>query len=138
MEQFTYATECVAHRCLGHPNKGPLSYSLSTVGTVPTELCVVLKTHLREHHGDLALVAPQDLATDTPKVLAPNDEPHIRFHDLLALTTLRGTIGALNAGTTPAGMAMVRVAQSGHEAYRTPVASGVGPPGWERRKRGGR
>ena len=31
--KFNNPGECVVHRCLGHPNKGPLYYSLSTVGT---------------------------------------------------------------------------------------------------------
>ena len=48
------------------------------------------------------------------------------FHDLLALATLCGSIAAVDAGTTPAGMAMAGVAQSGYRAYQTHVASGVG------------
>ena len=36
--KFKYPVECVAHRCRGHPNKGPLYYSLGTTGTVPAEL----------------------------------------------------------------------------------------------------
>ena len=59
-------------------------------------------------------------------MLAPNAEPGIWFHDLLALATLRGTIAAVDAGTTPAGMAMAGVAQSGHEAYQTHVPSRMG------------
>ena len=59
-------------------------------------------------------------------MLAPEVKPGIWFHDLLALATLHGTITAVDAGTTQAGMAMVGVAQSGPEAYRTHVASGVG------------
>ena len=40
---------------------------LSTLGTVPAELRPALKTHLREHHGDLALLAPHGRATDHPR-----------------------------------------------------------------------
>ena len=108
----------------GQPRKGPLYYSLSTAGTVPAELYPALRTHLREHHGDLALLAPHGLATNPPQVLAPNDKPGIWFHDLPVLATLRGTIAAVDAATTPAGMAMEGVAQNGHGAYQTHVASG--------------
>ena len=66
-----YPAECVAHRCPGHPHKGPLYYSLSTAGTVPAELYPVLRTHLREHHGDLALLAPHLLATDPRRCWPP-------------------------------------------------------------------
>ena len=59
-------------------------------------------------------------------MLAPEVKPGIWFHDLPALATLRGTVVAVDAGTTQAGMAMAGVAQSGPEAYRTHVASGVG------------
>ena len=59
MAKFKYPAECVAHRCPRHPYKGPLYYSLNT-------LHPALKTHVHEHHGDLALLAPQDLATDPP------------------------------------------------------------------------
>ena len=111
-----YPAECVAHRCPGHPHKGALYY----------ELYPALRTHLCEHHGDLALLAPYGLATDPLQVLAPNVKPGIWFHDLPALATLRGTIAAVDAGTTPARMAMAGVAQSGLEAYHTHVASGVG------------
>ena len=65
-------------------------------------------------------------ATDPPHVLAPKTEPGIWFHDLPALATLRGTVVAVDAGTTPAGMAMAGVAERGHEAYQAQVASGVG------------
>ena len=108
--KFKSPAECVAHRCPGHPHKGPLYYSLSTAGTVPAELYPALQTHLREHHGDLALLAPHGLATDPQQVLAPNVKPDIWFHDLPALATLRGTIAAVDAGTTPARMAMAGVA----------------------------
>ena len=64
--KFKYPAECVAHRCPGHPHKGPLYYSLSTAGTVPAELNPALRTHLREHHGDLVLLALHGLATDLP------------------------------------------------------------------------
>ena len=124
--KFKYPAERVAHRCPRHPNKGPLYYSLGTVGTVPAELDPALRTHLREHHGDLALLASHGLATDPPQVLAPKVKPGIWFHDLPALATLRGTVAAVDAGTTPAGMAMAGVAQSGLEAYKTYMASGVG------------
>ena len=126
MAKFKYPAECVAHRCSGHPNKGPLYYLLGTASTVPAELNPALQTHLREHHGDLALLAPHGLATDPPQVLTPKVKPCIWFHDLPALATLRGTMAAVDAGATPAGMAMVGVAHSGLEAYRTHVASGVG------------
>ena len=93
---------------------------------MPAELYPALRTHLREHHGDLALLAPHSLATDPPQVLAPNDKPGICFHHVPALATLHGTIAALDAGTTPAGMAMAGVPNNGHEAYQTHMASGVG------------
>ena len=64
--KFKYPAECVAHRCPRHPYKGLLYYSLSTVGTLPAELHPALKTHLHEHQGDLALLAPHGLATDPP------------------------------------------------------------------------
>ena len=124
--KFKYPAECVVHQCPGHPYKGPLYYSLSTVGVLPAELHLALKTHLRMHHGDLALLAPHGLATDLPQVLAPNAEPGMWLHDLPALATLRKTIAAVDAGTTPAGMAMAGVAQSGHEADGAHIASGVG------------
>ena len=124
--KFKYPAECVAHRCPGHPNKGPLYYSLNTAGTVPAELGPALRTHLREHHGDLALLAPHGRATDPPQVLAPQVKPGIWFHDLPVLATLRGTVAAVDAGTTQAGMAMAGVAQSGPAAYRAHVTSGVG------------
>ena len=125
--KFKYPAECVAHRCLGPPYKGPLYYSLNTVGTLPAELHPAMKTLLHEHHGDLALLAPHGLATPPPPpVLAPNTEPGIWFHDLPALATLRGTIAAVYAGTTPAGMAMAGVTQCGHGAYQAHVASRVG------------
>ena len=69
---------------------------------------------------------PGSLATDPPRVLAPEVKPGIWFHDMLARATLRGTVAAVDAGTTQAGMAMAGVAQRGPEAYRTHVASGVG------------
>ena len=94
----------------GHPNKGPLYYSLDTVGTVPAELNPALHTHLREHHGDLALLAPHGRATDPPYVLAPEARRGIWFHDLPALATLRGTVVAVDAGATRAGMTMAGVA----------------------------
>ena len=112
----------MAHKCPGHPNKGPLYYSLHTGGTVPAELGPALHTHLREHHGDLALLAPHGRATDPPHVLAPEVQPGIWFHDLPALATLHGTVAAVDAGATRAGMAMARVAQSGPAAYRAHVA----------------
>ena len=61
------------------------------VGTLPAELHPAMKTHLREHHRDLALLAPHGLATDPPPphVLALNTELGIWFHDLPALATLR-------------------------------------------------
>ena len=68
--KFKYPAECVAHRCPGHPRKGPLYYSLSTAGMVPAELHPALRTHLREHHGDLALLAPHGLA-DYPRTAWP-------------------------------------------------------------------
>ena len=124
--KFKYPAECVAHKCPGHPNKGPLYYSLGTAGTVPAELGPALRTNLREHHGDLALLAPHSLATNPPQVLAPEGKAGIWFHDLRALATLRGTVAAVDAGTTQAGMAMAGVTQSGPKSYRTHVASGVG------------
>ena len=63
---FKYPAVCVAHKCPGHPYKGSLYYSRLTVGKFAGELHLALKTHLREHHGDLALLAPHGLATDPP------------------------------------------------------------------------
>ena len=125
--RFKYPAVCVALKCLGHPYKGPLYYSLHMVSALPAELTPALETHLQEHHGDLALLAPQGLVTSPPpKVLAPKTEPGLWFHELPALATLRGAIVAVDAGATPAGMAMAGVAQCGPGAYRTHVASGVG------------
>ena len=126
MALFKYPVECVAHKCPGHPNKGPLYYSLDTVGTVPAELHQALRTHLREHHGDLALLAPHGRATDPPNVLVPKAQPGIWFHDLPALATLRGTVVAVDAGATRGGMAMAGVDQSGPTTYQARVALGVG------------
>ena len=81
---FKYPVECRAHKCPGHPKKGPLYYSLDTMGTVPAELHHALSTHLREHHGDLALLAPHGRAADPPNVLVPKAQPAIWFHDLRA------------------------------------------------------
>ena len=72
-------------------------------------------------------MAPHGLATDPLQVLAPKVEPGIWFHYLPALATSRGTVAAVDAGTTPASMAMAGIAMSGPEAYQTHVASGVGP-----------
>ena len=116
----------MAHRCPGHPHKGPRYYSLDMVGAVPAELHQALRTHLREHHGDMALLAPHGRTTDPPQVLAPEARPGIWFHDLPALATLRGTIVAVDAGATRAGMAMAGVAQSGPTTYQSQVALGVG------------
>ena len=124
--RFQYPAECMAHKCPGHPHKGPLYYSLDTVGTVPAELHQALRTHLREHHGDMALLAPHGRATDPPRVLAPETRPGVWFHDLPALATLRGSVVAVDAGATQAGMAMAGVVQSGPGEYQAQVASGVG------------
>ena len=124
--RFQYPAECMAHKCPGHPHKGPLYYSLDTVGTVPAELHQALRTHLREHHGDTALLAPHGRATDPPRVLAPETRPGVWFHDLPALATLRGSVVAVDAGATQAGMAMAGVVQSGPGEYQAQVASGVG------------
>ena len=114
--KFKSPTECVAHGCLGHPHKGPLYYSPGTAGTVPAELQRPYEPTSVSTMGTLALLAPHGLATDPPQVLAPHVKPGIWFHYLPALATLRGTITAVDAGTTPAGMAMAGVAQSGLEA----------------------
>ena len=124
--KFKYPAECVADRFPGQPHKGPLYYSLSMVGTVPAELYPSPKTHLREHHGDFALLAPHGLATDPPRVLAPNAEQGICFHDVPAQTILHGTMAAVHVKTTPAGMGMAGVDQSEEEAYKSHLASGVG------------
>ena len=124
--RFQYPAECMAHKCPGHPHKGPLYYSLDTVGTVPAELHQALRTHLREHHGDMALLAPHGRATSPPRVLAPETRPGVWFHDLPALATLRGSVVAVDAGATQAGMAMAGVVQSGRGEYQAQVASGVG------------
>ena len=124
--RYQYPAECVAHKCPGHLHKGPLYYSLDTVGTVPAELHQALRTHLREHHGDMALMAPHGRATDPPRVLAHEARPGIWFHDLPALATLRGTVVAVDAGATRAGMTMAGVAQSPPTTYQSRVASGVG------------
>ena len=65
--KFKYPTVCVAHKCPRHQYKGPLYYSLHTVGKLLAELNPALKTHLREHLGDLALLAPHGLATNPPR-----------------------------------------------------------------------
>ena len=90
------------------------------------ELHQALRTHLREHHGDLALLAPHGRATDPPNVQVPKAEPGIWFHDLPALATLRGTVVAVDAGATRGGMAMAGVAQNGPATYQAQVASAVG------------
>ena len=108
--KFKYLADCVAHRCPGHPHKGPLYNTPGIVGTVPVELYPALETHLREHHGHMALLALHGLTTDLLQVLAPKPEPGIWFHDQAALATLRGTLAAVDAGTAPAGMAMAGVA----------------------------
>ena len=59
-------------------------------------------------------------------MLAPEVQPGIWFHDLPALTTLRGTVAAVDAGAMRAGMPMAGVAKSGPAAYQAHVASGVG------------
>ena len=46
--KFKHPAVCVAHRCQGHRYKGPLCYSLHTVGKLPAELHPALKTHLTE------------------------------------------------------------------------------------------
>ena len=122
--KIKYSAVCVAHKCPGHPYKGPVYYSLHAVGKLPAELHPALKRHLREHQGDMALLAPHDLATEAP--LAPRMKRGIWFHDLPAWATLRGTFVAVDAVATLAGMAMVGVAQRGHEASQGHVASGVG------------
>ena len=98
---FQYPAECVAHRCPGHPHKGPLYYSLNTVGAVPAELHQALRTHLKEHHGDMALLATRP-GDQPPQVLAPETRPGVWFYDLPALATLRGNVVAVDAGTTRA------------------------------------
>ena len=124
--RFQYPAECMAHKCPGHPHKGPLLHSLDTVGSVPAELHQALRTHLREHHGDMALLAPHGRATSPPRVLAPETRPGVWFHDLPALATLRGSVVAVDAGATQAGMAIAGVVQRGPGEYRAQVASGVG------------
>ena len=123
---FQYPAECVAHRCPGYPHKGPLYYSLDTVGAVPPELHQALHTHLRGHHGDMALLAPPGRPTYPSQVLPPEARPGMWFPDLPALAILRGTIVAVDAGATRAGTAMAGVAQSGPAAYQSQVDSGVG------------
>ena len=124
--RFRYQAESMAHKCPGHPHKGPLYYPLDTVGSVPAELHQALRTHLRKHHGDMALLAPHGRATSPPRVLAPETRPGVWFHDLPALATLRGSVVAVDAGATQAGMAMAGVVQSGPGEYQCQVASGVG------------
>ena len=82
--RFQYPAECMAHKCPGHPHKGPLYYSLDTVGTMPAELHQALRTHPREHHGDMAVLAPHGRATSPPRVLAPETRPGVWSHDLPA------------------------------------------------------
>ena len=124
--RFQYPAECMAHKCPGHPHKWPLYYSLDTVGSVPAELHQALRTHLREHHGDMALLGPHGRATSPPQVSAPETCPGVWFHNLPALATLRGSVVAVDAGATQAGMAMAGVVQSGPGEYQAQVASGVG------------
>ena len=75
--KFKYPAKCVVHKCPGHPNKGPLYYSLDTAGMVPAELSIALHTHHLEHHADMALLAPHGWANDPPRVLAPEVQPGI-------------------------------------------------------------
>ena len=70
-----YPTVCVTLKCPGHPYKGPLYYSLHTVGVLPAELQPALKTHLHENHQVLALLAPHGLATDPPPPIHPGRGP---------------------------------------------------------------
>ena len=93
---------------------------------MPAELHQALCTHLKEHHGDLALLAPHGRAADPPNVLVPKAQPGIWFHELPALATLRGTVVAVDAGATRGGMAMAGVAQNGPATYQAQVASAVG------------
>ena len=58
--QFKYSA--VLQTCPQYKYKGPLYYSLSTVGTLLAEL----HPGLREHHGDLALLVPHGLSTEPP------------------------------------------------------------------------
>ena len=69
--KFKVPVTCVAHKCPGHPYKGPLYHSLHTVGTLLAKLHLAVKTHLRENPGDLALLAPHGLATE-PAPLGPS------------------------------------------------------------------
>ena len=116
--KFKYPAECVAHRCPRNPYKGALYYSLSTVGTLLAELQPSPEDPPpRAPRGPRPNLAPHGLATGPPQVLAPNTAQGIWFHDLPALATLRGTIAAVDAGTTPAGMTMAGVGQSGLGAY---------------------
>ena len=124
--KFKYPAECVAHRCPGHPNKGPPYYSLNTAEQYQSSSSPALRTPSSEHHGDLALLAPHGLAIDPPAGSNPRIKPGIWFHDLPALATFRGTVAVVDAGTMQAGMAMAGVAQSRLEAYRTHVACRVG------------
>ena len=121
-----YPASCVAHRCLWQPHKVPFYYSLDTVNMVPAELDQALRTHLREHNGDMALLAPHGQATEPPQVLAPEARPCIWFHDLPALATLRDTIVAVDAGATGVGMTMAGVPESRPTTYKSCVASGMG------------
>ena len=79
MAKLKYPAECVPHRCPGDPHKGALYYSLNTARTVPAELNPALRTHLREHNGDPALLALHSLATDLSQVLAPELKPGMTY-----------------------------------------------------------
>ena len=128
--KLKHPAECVAHTCPRHPHKGPLYYSLSTVGKLPKELYPALRTHLREHNGNLALLVPHGLATYLPRVLAPKIKPGIWFNDLSALATLSTTIAAVDAGKTRAEMAMAGVAESELEVHLSRPNSPPPPPKW--------
>ena len=48
---FRYPAQCLAHKCPGHPNKGPLYMALHAPTAVPLGLDRALRTHLKEHLG---------------------------------------------------------------------------------------
>ena len=93
MAKFKYPAECVgAHGggCVGPGRAPPALYPPCWASSIGAPYA-------------LAPLVPHGLATDLPQVLAPNVKPGIWFHDLPALATLRGTIAAVDVGTTPAG-----------------------------------
>ena len=102
--QLRYPTRCPAHKCQGHPHRGPLYMALHAQRAPPSELGPALRTHLREHFGGHAMLHPHKAPTAAHVYLQPRTDLGIWFHDLPPLATICGAIVATDASTTPAGM----------------------------------